>query len=179
MRTATIVLVAYVACVLVTAIWRLVPGFLTDAVPAIGALTAAYLGHTSRPLRAPTAAAVLVLGYLIDVMSGTPPGLTPLVLGITSDVARRTQQRIFVRGTGMTIAFSAFISLIASLAQLVISVMSGIPRATTALELQHMALIAIVTALVGPLVWRLFRRIDAAYARTSRERDHALEGLAP
>ena len=39
--------------------------------------------------------------------------------------------------------------------------------------------IAIATALVGPLVWRLFRRIDAAYARTHRERDAALEGLAP
>lgn len=179
MRTATIVLVAYFVCVIVSAIWRFMPGFVSDAVPAIGVLTAAYLGHTSRPFRAPTAVAVLVLGYLIDVMSGTPPGLTPLVLGITSDVARRTQQRIFVRGAGMTIAFSAFISLIASLAQLLISLLSGIPRATAAIELQHIALIAIATALVGPLVWRVFRRIDAAYARTSRERDAALEGLAP
>ena len=42
-----------------------------------------------------------------------------------------------------------------------------------------MALVALATALIGPLVWRLFRRIDAAYARTHRERDAALEGLAP
>ena len=180
MRTATIVLVAYVMCLVMAAVWRYMPGFTHDAIPAIGALTAAYLGHTSRPLRAPTAAGVLVLGYLIDIISGTPPGLTPLVLGITSDVARKTQQRIFVRGTAMTIGFSAFISIIASLSQLSISWLAGLPRAATvSLELQQMALIAIATALAGPLVWRVFRRIDAAYARTHRERDAALEGLAP
>ena len=34
-------------------------------------------------------------------------------------------------------------------------------------------------ALLGPAVIRLYRRVDAAFARTHRERDHALEGLAP
>jgi hypothetical protein len=70
MRTATLVLVAYVLCVVLASVWRYMPGFVHDAIPAIGALT-------------------------------------------------------------------------------------------------------------GPLVWRLYRRIDAAYARTARERDAALEGLAP
>jgi hypothetical protein len=37
----------------------------------------------------------------------------------------------------------------------------------------------VATATLGPLVWRIFRRIDAAFARTHRERDAALEGLAP
>jgi hypothetical protein len=41
------------------------------------------------------------------------------------------------------------------------------------------ALVTIATAVVGPLVWRVFRRIDATFARTHRERDAALEGLAP
>ena len=55
----------------------------------------------------------------------------------------------------------------------------GVPTRRASLELQHIALVAIATALVGPLVWRMFRRIDAAFARTHRERDAALEGLAP
>jgi cell shape-determining protein MreD len=156
------------------------PGFTRDAIPAIGALTAAYLGHTSRPYMLPVIGGVAVLGYLIDVISGTPAGLTSLVLVVTSDIARRTQRRLFVRGTSMMIGFSAFIALIACLTQLIVRAWFSVSEiAAIALELKEMALVAISTALVGPLVWRLFRRIDAAFARTSRERDAALEGLAP
>ena len=39
------------------------------------------------------------------------------------------------------------------------------------------ALVAIATAVVGPIVWKIFRRIDAAYARMHRERDAAPEGI--
>jgi rod shape-determining protein MreD len=179
-RTATIVLVAYFLCVIVAAVWRFMPGFTRDAVPAIGALTAAYLGHTTRPHMLPVTAGVAILGYLIDVISGTPAGMTALVLGMTSDVARRTQRRLFVRGTSMMIGFSAFVSIIASLSQLLIRALSNISKiGSVSLELQQIALVAFATALTGPLVWRLYRRIDAAYARTHRERDAALEGLAP
>ena len=180
MRTATIVLVAYVLCVVMAAVWRFMPGFLHDAIPGIGPLTAAYLGYTLRPYRAPSTAGVVVLGYLIDVVSGTPPGLTSLVLAITAEIARATQQRIFVRGASMTIAFSGFIALVAAVsAWLLRAVFHGLPTAPASLELQHAALLAISTALVGPAVWKIFRRIDAAYARTHRERDAALEGLVP
>jgi len=179
MRTATIVLVAYALCVIVASVWRYMPGFTHDAIPAIGALTAAYLGHTTRPHRVPATAGAVVLGYLYDVVSGTPPGMSSLVLAMTADVARATQQRIFVRGTAMTLGYCVFIALFASLAKVVVSVIFGIPRPSFVLELQHIALIALATGLVGPIVWRLFRRIDAAYARTHRERDAALEGLAP
>jgi hypothetical protein len=178
-RTATIVIVAYVMCVLLAAIWRYMPGLLQDAIPGIGPLTAAYLGYTLRPFRAPSTAGVVVLGYLIDVISGTPAGLTSLVLAIIADVGRATQQRIFVRGTAMTIGYSAFIAVLAGVSRIIVSVLFGIARPPVGLELQQMALIALTTALVGPAVWRLFRRIDAAYARTHRERDAALEGLVP
>jgi len=179
-RTATIVLVAYFICVVVAAVWRFMPGFTHDAVPAIGALTAAYLGHTARPHILPVTAGVAILGYLIDVISGTPAGMTSLVLGMTSDVARRTQRRLFVRGTSMMIGFSAFVSIIASLSQLLIRAVSNVSKiGSVSLELQQMALVAFSTALTGPVVWRLYRRIEAAYARTHREREAALEGLAP
>jgi rod shape-determining protein MreD len=178
-RTATIVLVAYVLCVIVASVWRYLPGFSRDAIPAIGALTGAYLGHTTRPHRAPVAGGVLVLGYLMDVISGTPVGLSCLVIGATSFIARSTQQRIFVRGTAMTIGFCAFIAVFAGLSKIVISALFGIARPALALELQQLALITISTAIVGPPVWKLYRRIDAAYARTQRDRDAALEGLNP
>lgn len=180
MRTATLVLVAYLLCVVIAAIWRLLPGsLLRDAVPDLGALTAAYLGLTARRNMASAVAGSVLLGYLVDLISGAPPGLGALVLGLTGLVARTVQQRILVRGTTMTMAFSAFIALVAGIVALVVRAFYGVPRAAFAIELQYIALVTIATAMIGPLVWRVFRRIDAAFARTHRERDAALEGLTP
>jgi cell shape-determining protein MreD len=177
MRTATIVLVAYVLCVVVAACWRALPIALHDAIPDLGALTAAYLGLTVRRNLAPAVGGSIALGYLIDLISGAPPGLCALVLGLTGLVARAVQQRIYVRGTTMTIAFSGFVALVSALLGLIVRALYGMPRAALSTELRHLALVAIATAIVGPAVWRVFRRIDAAYARTHRDRDAALEGI--
>jgi cell shape-determining protein MreD len=179
-RTATLVLAAYVLCVLVGACWRLMPAsLLRDAVPELGALTAAYLGLTARRGLAPAVGGSVAIGYLVDVISGAPAGLAALVLGVTCLVTRGAQQRILVRGAAMTIGFSAFVALVAGVVGLVVRAVAGIPLAAISVELWHLVLVAAATALIGPLVWRLFRRIDAAFARTHRERDAALEGLAP
>jgi rod shape-determining protein MreD len=178
-RTATIVLVAYFLCVIVASIWRLLPGPVHDAIPDLGALTAAYLGLTARRTVAPAVGGSIVLGYLVDLISGAPPGLMALVLGLTSLIARAVQQRIYVRGAMMTIAFSAFVALVAAVLAILVRALYHVPSATLALELRHVALAVVATGVIGPIVWRIFRRIDAAYARTHRERDAALEGLAP
>jgi len=85
-----------------------------DAIPDIGALTAAYIGLTARRQVAPAVGGSVVIGYLVDLISGAPPGLSALVLGLTALVARAVQQRILVRGAAMTMGFSAFVSLAAS-----------------------------------------------------------------
>jgi len=178
-RTATIVIVAYFVCVLTAAFWRVLPGPLHDAVPDLGAVTAAYLGLTARRTLAPAVGGSIALGYLIDLICGAPPGLCALVLGLTGLVARAVQRRIYVRGATMTIAFSGFIAIASSLFAMIVRALYGMPRAAWSIELRHLALVAIASAMIGPLVWRMFRRIDAAFARTHRERDAALEGLAP
>jgi rod shape-determining protein MreD len=179
-RTATLVLAAYVLCVLVGACWRLMPvQLLRDAVPELGALTAAYLGLTARRGLAPAVGGSVVIGYLADVISGVPAGLAALVLGVTCLVTRSAQQRILVRGPAMTIGFSAFVALVAGVVGLIARAAAGIPVAAITVELSHLALVTLATALIGPLVWRLFRRIEAAFARTHREREAALEGLVP
>jgi rod shape-determining protein MreD len=179
-RTATLVIVAYLVCVIIAAIWRLMPlSVLREATPEVGALTAAYLGLTARRGVAPAVGGSVVIGYLVDLISGQPPGLMALVLGLTCLVARAVQQRILVRGAAMTMGFSAFVALVAGVLALVVRAAYHVPRAAFAVDLQHLALITVTTALVGPLVWRMCRRIDAAFARTHRERDAALEGLAP
>ena len=180
MRTATLVIVAYLLCVFVASVWRLAPaGFLRDAVPDLGALSAAYLGLTARRGVAPAVGGSMVLGYLVDLISGAPPGLMALVLALTGLVARAVQQRILVRGAAMTIGFSAFVALVAGVLALIVRILYSVPRGAFTTDLKHIALVTIATALIGPLVWRVFRRIDAAFARTHRERDAALEGLAP
>ena len=55
----------------------------------------------------------------------------------------------------------------------------AVPHGEWSIALRNLALVIVATAVTGPLVWRVFRRIDAAYARTHRERDAALEGLTP
>lgn len=178
MRTATIVLAAYVLCVVVAATWRLMP-WLADAIPDLGAVTAAYLGLTARRQVAPAVGGALVLGYLIDLISGAPPGLIALVLALTTLIARTVQQRILVRGAVISVAFSAFVALIAGVLSVVVRALYRMPIAAAGVELAHLAEVALATAVIGPLGWRLFRRIDAAFARTHRERDAALEGIAP
>lgn len=180
MRTATLVLAAYLACVVVATVWLRLPGALVrEAVPDVGALTAAYLGLTARGNVAPAVGGSVVLGYLIDLISGTPPGLAALVLGITCLIGRAVQQRILVRGTAMTMGFSAFVALLVGVISLITRMVYGVPRPTAVVDLRHIALVTVATAITGPLVWKAFRRIDAAFARTHRERDAALEGLAP
>jgi rod shape-determining protein MreD len=178
-RTATLVLVAYLSCVVIAACWRLAPHIMIDATPDVGALTAAYLGLHARRNVAPAVGGSVVLGYLVDLISGTPPGLCALVLGLTCLVARNVQQRILVRGWAMTAGFSAFVAVVAGVCSMLVRGIYRVPEAALSIELQRVALAAIVTAIVGPLGWRVFRRIDAAFARTHRERDAALEGLVP
>jgi cell shape-determining protein MreD len=178
MRTATIVLVAYFSCVILGSMWRLLP-WIHDAVPDLGALTAAYLGLTARRNIAPAVAGSVMLGYLVDLISGAPPGLIALVLGLTCVIARAVQQRIYVRGATMTVAFSAFVALVAGILAMFVRGIYHVPSAAIALDLRHLAVVVVATGVIGPIVWRIFRRIDAAYARTHRERDNALEGLAP
>jgi rod shape-determining protein MreD len=177
-RTGAIVLGAYLVCVAVAAAWRLVP-WIGDAIPDVGALTAAYLGLTARRQVSPAIGGAIVLGYLIDLISGAPPGLIALVLALTTLIARAVQQRILVRGAAISIAFSAFVALVSGVLALIVRVLYRMPSAAFFIELQHVAFVTLATAVLGPLVWRMFRRIDAAFARTHRERDAALEGLAP
>ena len=81
-----------------------------------------------------------MLGYLIDLISGAPPGLIALVLGLTTLVARAVQQRILVRGAAMTIAFSAFVALVAGVLAWLVRALYRVPAAPFAIELRHLAL---------------------------------------
>ena len=176
MRTATIVLVAYVAVRdRRGACWRLMPRrSRATRCPTIGALTAAYLGSPRAACRAPATAGSVVLGYLVDVISGTPPGSSCARarrdrLRRARDAAAHPRAR---RGDDDRRSRRSSRCSPASRAHR--------PRAvrrcrapTVALELQQLALVALATALVGPLVWRAVppdRRRVRAHASRARRR---------
>ncbi len=180
MRTATIVVVAFLLGVLLAATWPRLPlGIIAQSAPDIGALTAGYLGLTARRGLAPAMGGAVIAGYLLDIVGGTPPGYLALTLALTCLIAYGTQRRILVRGTAMTIGFSGFVAMTAGVLGWLVRVSQGMSRGTVSLELQYVVVGTITTMLLGPTIWRGFRRIDAAFARTQRERDAALEGLAP
>jgi hypothetical protein len=180
MRTATIVLSAYGLLLLAASVWRHLPPSLADRfVPDLVALAAAHLGLTARSRLTSAVAGSVVLGYLGDLVAGAPPGLFALAAGVTSLVAHAVHRRLLVRGWAMTLGFSMFVGTASALLVLLIRGFHGMPVAATGVELMKVLGVALATAMVGPPVLRLFRRIDAAFARTHRERDAALEGLVP
>jgi cell shape-determining protein MreD len=178
-RTATIVLVAYGLLLVLGSVWRTLPiGPLVVAIPDLAAITAAYLGLTARRGIAQAVGGAVVVGYLGDLIAGAPAGLGALIAGIVCILGYLVQRRLLVRGWAVTLAFSGFTGAAAGLLSISIRAVGGQDLAPTSTELLHAFATSVATALVGPLVLRLLRRIDAAFARTHRERDQALEGIA-
>jgi cell shape-determining protein MreD len=178
MRTASIVLAVYGILLVVGALWHAI-AILPEQGPEIAAIASVYLGLTARRTLAGAVGASVVIGYLSDLLSGTPVGLYALVSGGMCLLGYAVHRRIVVRGVRFTIGFSIFVALAASLLVAILRWMTSQPTGTALSEAIAILGPALPTAVIGPLLLRLLRRIDAAFARTHRERDAALEGLVP
>jgi cell shape-determining protein MreD len=180
MRSATLVLVCYGLMLVTGVLWSRLPiGPLRMTPPDLAALTAGYLGLTARRGLAGAVAAAVVAGYLADLIAGAPPGLLALVAGVTCVLAFLIQRRILVRGRALTLAFAASLGLVAEILVWTVLALAGAPQADLAEPFLTLLMVAVTTGVVGLGALALYRRIDAAFARTHRERDHALEGLTP
>jgi hypothetical protein len=176
MRSAALVLIGYAVMLVLGVVWPVLPlGPAREAPPDVAALTAGYLGLTARRGVAGAVAAAVITGYLADLLGGTPAGLLALVAGLTCVLGHLVQRRILVRGWAV-LGFAAALGATASLLAFLVRLATGEPIGGGR-ELGMLVLVALSTALLGPLLLRLYRRVDAAFARTHREREHALEGL--
>jgi hypothetical protein len=176
MRSAALVLIGYAVTLVLGVLWPVLPlGPLREAPPDVAALTAGYLGLTARRGLAGAVAASVIAGYLADLLAGTPPGLLALVAGITCVLGNLVQRRILVRGWAV-VGFAAASGASAALLGLLVRLATGLPLGGIR-EPAMIVMLAVTTALFGTLLLRLYRRVDAAFARTHREREHALEGL--
>jgi len=175
MRIAAQVFLAYALVLVLASVWRHMP--MSRAAPDVVALVAVYLGLTARSRLAPPTAGAVVLGYLGDLLTGTPTGLLSLTAGLVCIVGHLVHRRLLVRGTLFTMAFSFFAGLFAGLVILVIRVSTvGMPGSAAG-ELLVLLGSALLTGLVGPFVFRLCRAIDARFARTQREREAPIGGV--
>lgn len=175
MRTATQVLAGYVMLLLVACVWRLMP--FERAAPDIVSLLAVYLGLTSRRQVAPATAGAVAIGYLGDLMFGTPRGLNAAVAGVVCVLGHLVHRRLLVRGRSSVFAFSLATGTVGMLLAMGMS-MALAPAGRIQAGQWSAALISIVlTAITGPVIFRICRSVDARFARTQRDRSRALEGL--
>ena len=156
MRTPTHVLVAYVVLLVVASIWRLLPWVPHGAAPEVGGLVAAYLGLTARGNIAPAVGGAVTVGYLADLLGGAPTGLHAVVGGLVCILGHLVHRRILVRGTAMTIGFSAFVGAVAALVVALIGELAdrGVGLGATA---RGVFQIALGSAAIGPTVFWLHR----------------------
>ncbi len=177
MRTAAHVFLAYGLLMLLSVLWPALP--VGRAAPDLLALCAVYLGLTARDQVAPAVVGAMITGYLADLLMGTPRGLLALDAGLVCLAGHLIHSRLLVRGWMFTAVFSFITALLSGGCVLAISAASGFGVGAVGRELGVVAMSALLTALIGPPMFRLLRRLDARFARTERERDIALEGLIP
>ncbi len=175
MRLAAQIVVAYLSLLVLSAVWRLFPW--SEIVPNIAVLVAAYLGLTARDKAAPSVASAVFIGYLADLLYGTPVGLIALISGLTCTACHLIQGRLLVRGSIFTTVFAGFIALASELFTLLVRRVSGLLPAGWSSELGILALSILITGLLGPVVFRSCRFVDSRFARTRRERDAAASGM--
>lgn len=174
MRVATHILTAYLLLVLFGAVWRVLP--FEVVTPHLAAVFAVYLGMTAPSGLLSAVLGGLVIGYLADLLTGTPRGLNALVAGLLGMGCRLLAARLLLRGRLFIAVFSFVAALAAALLSLGARAYFGAGLGVWHREVQVALGSAFLTALVAPSVFRLCRLVDARFARTEREREAVREG---
>lgn len=175
-RAAAHIGLGFVILIVVGAGWSALFGEVR-VMPNAVAVIALYLGLTWRGRLAPAMAAAAGIGYLADVLAGTPAGLLTLVACLICAAAHVVQGRLVIRGKIAAIAASAAAALVAGLLVVGLARLGAVSQAPLPVDLVLLVEIAAVTALFGPLILTLHRRLDSRLLRTRRERDELLEGV--
>lgn len=152
MRVAAQVLVFYVLLVVVGGTWRMLPT--AGLAPDIAALAAVYLGLTGQRSVAGSTAGAIAVGYLADVLFGAPRGSFAFAAGVMCLFCHVIGRRILIGGW----VSAALITVCAAiLGDIVVVLARGLPSQS----IIELALGAVITAALGPLVFRLCRFVDA------------------
>jgi len=163
MRVVAQVFLGYFVLLLFATVWRLGPT--PGAAPEIAALFAAYLGITARPRLAPAAVAAAIVGYLGDLLLGTPPGLQATCAAFICVIGYLVHRRLMVRGLFVTVLFASFIGLIATIAGFALRLYFDLESSGGTLGASLATIL--LTGLAGPIVFRLSRWLDRRFVRVT------------
>src|SRR5262245_41488809 len=174
MRVVAHIASAYLLMVVFGVLWRLAP--FDVLAPNLPIVIAAYLGITTRDRVPHATAGAVAIGYLADLLTGSPRGLLALVCGVLCLGGRLVSARLLVRGRLVVMGFAFLTSILASILVVAARVAVGAELGSAWRELASALGSALLTGLAAPLVFRLCRRIDVSFARTAREREATREG---
>jgi rod shape-determining protein MreD len=162
MRSAITLVVAYLLLILQSTVLELAP--VRMAAPSLGLLVVMHVGLSGKWSVSSASLVAFATGYLLDLVSGAPQGVHAFVFVLMSLFARMLAVRVAVTGIVMSAAVSFVASLLAA-------VMIVIVRAMVAPEggyggLRQAPIEALLTAITGPFVLGLLRRIDGKIDQT-------------
>jgi rod shape-determining protein MreD len=141
---------------------QLVPVYLPT--PALGVLVTLHVGLSPRWGVSASVFVGFALGYLFDLVSGTPRGTHALVYSLLALGAALLAPRLSVRGFVLRAAAGLVVALVGGLLVLIVRVLagSGSPAGGFRLVLLDAALTGVLAPLVLALLDRLDGRVDAA-----------------
>jgi rod shape-determining protein MreD len=162
MRSAITLVVAYLLLILQSTVLELAP--VRMAAPSLGLLVVMHVGLSGKWSISSASLVAFATGYLLDLVSGAPQGVHAFVFVLMTLFARVLAARVAVTGFVMSAAVSFVASLVAAL-------MIVIVRAQVAPEggyggLRQAPIEAVLTAIAGPFVLGLLRRIDGKIDQT-------------
>ena len=162
MRSILTLLVAYVLLILQSTVQEIAP--VRMAAPSLGLLVVLYVGVSPKWTMSAASLIALCTGYLLDLVSGAPQGVHALVFILVAVAGRALSTRVAVQG----IVLSAATSFVASLfgAVLVVMVRAQVAPESGYGGLRQAPLEALLTAICGPAVLGLLRRIDGKLEST-------------
>ena len=172
MRIATHVLAGYLLVVVIGAFWRYMP--FERALPDIVSLYAVYMGLKVRKYLTPSVCGAAVLGYIADLLTGSPKGVIAITAAAMAVLGYLIHQRmlVVVRGRIFTIVFSFLAALVAAIVCFCLRAYLGL-LPSIAGEISVVLGSAVLTAFFGPLVFSIAHFIDSRFLHRHR----SLEGL--
>lgn len=156
MRSLGTLAVAFLLLILQSTVLELAP--VRMAAPSLGLLVVLFVGLSPRWSISSAAIVSLCAGYLYDLVSGAPQGVHAFVFVLMSLAARALSTRVAVQGIVLTAAASFVGSLLS--AALVVMVRAQVATDIGYGGLRQAPLEALLTAVAGPLVLALLRRLD-------------------
>jgi len=161
MRSAATLFVAYLLLILQSTVLELAPVHM--AVPSFGLLVVLHVGLSPKWTISSSAVVAFVTGYLFDLVSGAPQGVHAFVFTLMALFARALTTRVAVNDIVLGAATSFVASLLSAF--LIVLVRAQVSPEGGWGGLRQAPLEAVLTAIAGPFVLSLFRRLDGRVDR--------------